>query len=195
MVTVIEGGTLGKPRGSLDDLKGCKREVARVYRSAANGRISWADATKAVYTLTALANFIIAADLEGQLGTANNRPAAVQQQLLRARQDKDDIDARLKLQAPADQLPWLTEAQLWSRTTRAAALRSEIGMLDQELLSMPMRINLLEAQRDQASRTVKRIAARVKILEELSSRQGNVEAEQAREEAAEALSDAVGKHD
>jgi len=134
------------------------------------------------------------ADLEAQLETGGNRPVEVQNQLTQARQDKDDIEAKLKSEAPADQLPWLTEARLWSRTTRAAALRSEIGMLDQELLSMPMRTNLLEAQRDQAGRTVKRVAARVKMLEELSSRQGHIEAEQAREEAAEAVSDAAGKH-
>ncbi|HBE93801.1 MAG TPA: mechanosensitive ion channel protein MscS, partial [Gammaproteobacteria bacterium] len=134
------------------------------------------------------------ADLEAQLETGSNRPVEVQKQLTQAKQDKDDIEAKLKLEAPADQLPWLTEARLWSRTTRVAALRSEIGMLDQELLSMPMRINLLEAQRDEAARTVKRVAARVKMLEELSSHQGRVEAEQAREEAAAAVSDAAGKH-
>jgi potassium efflux system protein len=134
------------------------------------------------------------ADLEGQLETGNNRPVVVQKRLQQAKQDKDDIEAQLRLEAPAEQLPWLTEAGQWSRTTRAAELRSEVGMLDQELLSMPMRINLLEAQRDQATRTVKRVAARVKILEELSSRQGHIEAEQAREEAAAAVTDAAGKH-
>lgn len=69
MVEVVVGGILGKPR-SLDTLKDCKRETARVYRSAATGRITWADATKAIYSLTALANFIIAADLELQLHEA-----------------------------------------------------------------------------------------------------------------------------
>ncbi len=133
------------------------------------------------------------ADLETLLETGKNRPAAVQKQLLQARQDKDDVDAKLKLQAPADQLPWLTDARLWSLTTRAAALRSELGMLDQELLSTPMRVNLFEAQRDQASRTVKRVAARVKMLEDLSSRQGHVEAERARKEATAAVSEAAGK--
>ena len=134
------------------------------------------------------------ADLEAQLETANNRPVVVQKQLQQATQEKDDIEARLKLEAPADQLPWLTEARRWSRATRLAALRSETGMLDQELLSMPMRVNLLEAQRDQATRTVKRVATRVKMLEALSSHQGRVEAEQAREEAVAAVSEAAGKH-
>jgi potassium efflux system protein len=134
------------------------------------------------------------ADLEAQLETGNSRPLVVQKQLQQAKQEKEDVEAQLKLVAPADQLPGLTEARRWSLTTRAVALRSEIGMLDQELLSMPMRINLLEAQRDQAARTVRRVAARVKILEELSSRQGHVEAEQAREAAAEAVSEAAGKH-
>ena len=134
------------------------------------------------------------ADLEGQLTTGKNRPVVVQKQLQQARGDMEDIEAKLKLEAPADQLPWLTEARRWSRTIRAVALRGEIGMLDQELLSMPMRIDLLEAQRDQAARSVKRVALRVKMLEQLSSQQGHVEAEQAREEAAAAVSDAAGKH-
>ena len=134
------------------------------------------------------------ADLEGQLTTGKNRPVVVQKLLLQARGEMEDIEAKLKLEAPADQLPWLTEARRWSRTTRAIALRGEIGMLDQELLSMPMRIDLLEAQRDQAARSVRRVALRVKMLEQLSSQQGHVEAEQAREEAAAAVSDAAGKH-
>jgi potassium-dependent mechanosensitive channel len=134
------------------------------------------------------------ADLEGQLDTVNSRPVTVQQQLEQAKQAKDDVEAKLELATPADQLPWLTDAYLWSRTTREAALRSEIDMLDQELLSMPMRVQLLEVQRDQTARAVKRVAARVKILEELSTHQGHVEAEQARKEAVAAVSESAGKH-
>ena len=70
------------------------------------------------------------ADLEGQLTTGKNRPVVVQKLLLQARGEMEDIEAKLKLEAPADQLPWLTEARRWSRTTRAIALRGEIGMLD-----------------------------------------------------------------
>jgi len=133
-------------------------------------------------------------DLQGQIENSSSRPQVVQQQLLQARQDKEALEAELSLQDPAISSSTTGQASRWSLTTRIAALRSEINMLDQELLSMPMRIGLLEAQRDRAARSVKRVATRVKMLEELSSRQGRVEAEQAREEAAAAVSDAAGKH-
>ena len=133
-------------------------------------------------------------DLQGQMETSNSRPALVQQQLLQAKQDKESLEAELNLQDPASQSSGAGQAAYWSLTTRIAALRSKIGMLDQELLSMPMRVDLLEAQRDRSARSVKRVAMRVKMLEELSSRQGHIEAQQAREEAAAAVSDAAGKH-
>ena len=93
-----------------------------------------------------------------------------------------------------DELPWATEARQWAQTTRVAALRSKIVMLDQELLSMPMRIALLEAQRDRSLYTVERVAVRVKRLAALASRQLGTEAEQAGAAARQAVSDAAGKH-
>ena len=89
-------------------------------------------------------------DLEAQLRAGNTRSASIQKQLLAAEQSKEELETQLKLPPPAGELPWLTEARLWSQKTGIAARRSEIAMLDQELLSMPMRVDLLEAQRDQA---------------------------------------------
>ena len=77
-------------------------------------------------------------DLQGQLETSNSRPAVVQQQLLQAKQDRESLEAELKLQDPASQSSGAGQASYWSLTTRIVALRSEIVMLDQELLSMPM---------------------------------------------------------
>jgi potassium efflux system protein len=134
------------------------------------------------------------ADLESRLESAKARPAAVQQQLAAAKRQREDLDSELKLPVPAEELPWVTEARRWSQTTRIAALRSEIAMFDQELLSMPMRLELLEAQRDQTQHTVERIAKRVSLLEVMASRQGRAEAEQAETEARAAVYDAAGKH-
>jgi potassium efflux system protein len=134
------------------------------------------------------------ADLETRLEAGNARPGIVQKQLLDTEQSMEELESKLKLPAPADELPWLTEARRWSQSTRVAALRSEVVMLDQELLSMPMRIELLEAQRDETARTVKRITARVGMLEKLSSRQGSEEAELAAAEARVAVYEAAGKH-
>ena len=133
-------------------------------------------------------------DLESRLNASNTRPASIQKQLLAAGQDKEQLESQLKLPAPVDELPWLTEARRWSQTTGIAARRSEIAKLDQELLSMPMTVALLEAQRDEAAHTAERIAVRVAMLEKLSTRQGSVEAEQAKADAESAVYDAAEKH-
>ena len=133
-------------------------------------------------------------DLQAQLDTSNSRPFVVQQQLLQAKQDKEGLEENFKQQETAAKTSDAGEVNRWFLTTRITALRSEISMLDQELLSMPMRVELLEAQRDRAARSVKRIAMRVRMLEQLSSDQGHVEAQQARQEATAAVYEAAGKH-
>jgi len=133
-------------------------------------------------------------DFQTRLESAKARPTAIQQQLLTANQDKDDLESQLKLPPAEGELPWLTEARRWAQTTRVAALRSEIAMLDHGLLSLPMRVELLEAERDQAAHNVDRITARVTILNELSTQKGSAEAEQAEAAAEAAVSDAAGKH-
>jgi potassium efflux system protein len=133
-------------------------------------------------------------DLQAQLDTSNSRPFVVQQQLLQAKQDKEVLEEKFKQQETAATASAAGDVNRWFLTTRIAALRSEISMLDQELLSMPMRVELLEAQRDRAARSVKRVAMRVRMLEQLSSDQGHVEAQQARQEATAAVYESAGKH-
>ncbi len=133
-------------------------------------------------------------DLQAQLDISNSRPFVVQQQLLQAKQDKEVLEEKFKQQETAGKASAAGDVNRWLLTTRIAALRSEISMLDQELLSMPMRVGLLEAQRDRTARTVKRVASRVRILEQLSSDQGHVEAQQARQEATAAVYESAGKH-
>ena len=134
------------------------------------------------------------ADLESRLESAKARPPLIQEQLRKAELNKEEIESRLNLPAAEGELPWVTEARRWAQTTRVAALRSKIAMLDQELLSMPMRIELLEAQREQTLSTIERINVRVKLLEALASQKGRAEAEQAEAEARAAVSSAAGKH-
>ena len=74
------------------------------------------------------------------------------------------------------------------------ALSNEIRMLDQELLSQPMRIDLLKAERDTAERSLERIKARIKLLEELVAQKRRTDAEQAKQDAEIAQAEMVGKH-
>ncbi|MGW8369513.1 MAG: mechanosensitive ion channel domain-containing protein, partial [Gammaproteobacteria bacterium] len=73
---------------------------------------------------------------------------------------------------------------------QAAAVSAEIKALDQELLSQPMRIQLLQAQRDRSARSLKRLDTRVELLEEALAKRRSSEAEKAVAEA-ETASDAA----
>ena len=66
-------------------------------------------------------------------------------------------------------------------------------MLDQELLSLGPRLDLLQAQRDQTARSVSNIKVRVNLLQELVNERRLAEAEQAQAKAHEAEKEAAGK--
>ncbi|MEA3244065.1 MAG: hypothetical protein U9Q19_11620 [Pseudomonadota bacterium] len=133
-------------------------------------------------------------ELEKQLAMETDRPAAIRQRLSEARQSQNQIDSQLKQSTPAGELPLLTEARQWSLTAQARALSTELKMLDQELLSQPMRIELMQAQRDRTERSFNRIASRLSMIEELLGQQRRKEAEQAKREAEVAKTEMVGKH-
>jgi len=134
------------------------------------------------------------ADVIAQLESSRERPTAIPTQLADAKQARQDIESQQKTPAPKDELAWITEARRWSQDTRSEALRSEINMLDQELLTLPFRVDLLEAQRDQLARSVARATARIELLEDLSSQQRRAEADAAEAAAQTAVDEATGKH-
>ena len=90
------------------------------------------------------------ADFAKRLDDEANRPAQVRQRLAEAKTERDEVPTQLKPPAPADAGPEQTEARRWELETRYEALSAEIKMLDQELLSQPARVELLEAKRDKA---------------------------------------------
>jgi len=134
------------------------------------------------------------ADMEAQLEASKARPSAVQQLLAEAKRQRKDLESRLTAPVPAGELPWVSEARRWAQTTGVAALRSEIVKLDQELLSLPMRSELLEAQLEETHYAAQRIADRVRRLELMASQQSRAEAELAEAAARAAVFDAAGKH-
>ncbi len=134
------------------------------------------------------------ADLNEQLKAQADRPTAARQRLTEANERKEALTDELKQPAPEGELPALTEAMRWSLETEGLALRSEIKMLDQELLSQPMRIDLLKAQRDKVTRSVENVGELVQLLEDLLNQRRRAEAEKADAEAEEAQREAAGKH-
>jgi len=134
------------------------------------------------------------ADVEDQLSREADRPNQIRKRLVEIKTQRADLESALKLPAAPNELPWLSEARRWAREAQIASLRSEARMLDQELLSQPVRVRLLEAQSDREMRSIKRISTRISMLEEMGNRQGRAEAEQAEAQAMAAVYDAAGKH-
>jgi potassium efflux system protein len=137
------------------------------------------------------ANF---AGLEQQLAAEANRPRIVRQRLLDASRLTERLAGELKLPPPPDQSTLLTEARRWVLSTQAAAANAEIRMLDQELISQSMRIELLQAQRDRAARSLGRIEARVVLLEKLLAGQRRSETAQVIADSDLASFGAVANH-
>jgi potassium efflux system protein len=134
------------------------------------------------------------AGLDEQLAVEAERPGVVRQRLTEAKQRQEELADGLKLPPPAGELPALTLAKRWASETHGLALSNEIDTLDQELLSQPMRVELLRAQRDRTARSVERLGELVQRLEDLLNERRRVEAEQAQAEAQTAQQEAAGKH-
>jgi len=133
-------------------------------------------------------------ELKKQLTDETDRPNTARQRLTEAKKAQETIGAEMKKPAPAGELPLLSEARRWSQQSQMMALSNEIRMLDQELLSQPMRIDLLKAERDTAERSLERIKARIKLLEELVAQKRRTDAERAKQDAEIAQAEMVGKH-
>lgn len=126
------------------------------------------------------------ADIERQLAYQENRPTAIRQALAAAQEQQRAIAAALQSTPAADEPEMLTEARRWSLETRYIALSTLIQALDQELLSLPMKWDLLAAARDERAAKADRIGQRVRDLKALNN-VWRVEQAQQAERAAERM--------
>ncbi|HHJ18136.1 MAG TPA: mechanosensitive ion channel [Gammaproteobacteria bacterium] len=121
-------------------------------------------------------------ELEQYQNDQSERPNAVRQRLTEVRQLLGKLNDDIEKPAPENELPELIEARRWNLATQRKALRAEAKMLDQELLSEPMRTDLLKAQIENTTRRNKRALERVARLQELLTERRRAEVEQAQAE-------------
>jgi potassium efflux system protein len=133
-------------------------------------------------------------DLEQQLALAAARPKAIRQRLIEARRNQENITAQLLQPVSEDKQPLLVEATRWMLQTRQLALRTEFGMLDQELLSLPMHIDLLEAGQSRNAFAVEQLEKRVDSVQKIVNQQRQLEAEKAKEAAEKTQRELEEKH-
>ena len=134
------------------------------------------------------------ADIQKGLADAETRPAAIRQRLTEARRQMDDLAEARKAAPATGELPVATEARRWAAEAQSAALSAEVRMLEEELVSQPMRVELLKAQSDQAARQAEALRTGLLAFEEQVSDRRRAEAEAAKVEAKAAERAAVGRH-
>ena len=141
--------------------------------------------------LKAKANFTAfeakVATLTRQLATQTERPLKASQRLAEVKKSEEELLAALKVPSPADEGPQVTEARRWMQQTQLQALHSETKMLNQELVSMPVQLELANAQREEAVRHLERASSLLQRLEAKVNQRRQAEAARSMEQAEEAM--------
>lgn len=122
-------------------------------------------------------------EIERQLNFQQKRPIIIRQQLVEARQQQQQVTVEIQSSAKGAGNQTMKDAQRWVLETQYAALSNRISMLDQEMLSNPVQMDLLVAKRDQADAAIKKIRYRVSDLSGVINTRRQSEALEARASA------------
>ena len=101
-----------------------------------------------------------------QIGRLRERPAGIQQRMAAATQEIRGIQAELGSEALLGSAA-ADDPQVMALRARSLALSAELGMLEQELLTLPARLALLETRRDEALMSAEHGRQRVQALQAL----------------------------
>jgi len=114
------------------------------------------------------------------------RPAKVNQRLAELKPSEEALLVSLK--GPSLEVsPQVAEARQWMQQTQMQALRSETKMLNQELVSMPVLLDLVSARLDESVHQLEKARSRSQRLESKVNQQRQIDAAQTMQEAEETL--------
>jgi potassium efflux system protein len=133
-------------------------------------------------------------EIEKELETVPQQPAAARKRIAEARAELEKLEADLALPPVEGEPPLLTDARRDAIEARREALRAELPMLDQQLLSHTARLDLLRAREEKASIDLRQLTAAARQLEDALNQRRQKQAERARAEAEEAERRARDKH-
>lgn len=133
-------------------------------------------------------------DIEHRLQTETEAPATIRQRIQKAKQLQDDIYTELKQPLAIDKSSAVSQARQWMLESQLQLIRSEIKSLNQELLSRPVRIQQMEAEKEKLAVNIKWTSERINALERETTQKHHVEVDQARKQAETILLETDGKH-
>ena len=177
---LIDGRDRNPPKNTVDvDMSSPLRQIEQLLQTE-KANFAAAEATLA------------AADR--QLEVEMRRPVLIQQRLIESQKQLQDVDRQLKLPPSDDEGPITTEAMQWVLETHYQALSTEIKMLDQELLTQPVLLDLLKIKRDIAAEGIGGNNLLINHLEDLVTEKREEDAGLAKIQAATIRREAEGKH-
>jgi potassium-dependent mechanosensitive channel len=130
--------------------------------------------------------------LDRQLAYQENRPAAIRQRLAAAQEEQEAIAAALQAELADATGSTLVQARRWGLETRYIALSNEIQALDQELIGLPMRLDLIAARRAEEAAENDRNQRRVEALQTLVTARREAETNRLKADAERLLQASAG---
>jgi len=121
-----------------------------------------------------------------RLGRAKERPARIHEELPKAKQRLDEVNAELKKTAAVEAADVVVETGRLALLAEQNKLKAEINFLEQQLVTSDTLLALLTAENDLAAREVGRREAATKAWLDLGQQRRQAYASQAREETAAA---------
>ena len=132
--------------------------------------------------------------MDSSLETEAQRPALARERIDTARTQIDETGTQLDAALAVSENPLVAEARRSWAELRTAALGAEIGMLEQELLSQRVRLDLLNARRAATALSVLHAGLRVDYLTEVVTGRRRTDAEEALDQAVAVLGDPTITH-
>lgn len=136
-----------------------------------------------------------AADISEQRDQESGRSGEIRQRLSELGAVESELKASLRVGREGAEPGSVEETRAWLASAQYAANRAEKARLDEELLSQPMRLELLAAQGDKLIQDISFLEATLSLQEERASELRQGEAEEVLAAAEVARADALGKHE
>ena len=122
-----------------------------------------------------------------QVTIQGERPIKAGQRLAEIKKAEEALLVALKAPAPQNENPQVAEARHWVQQTQLQAFASETKMLNQELVSMPVVVELTNAQREEALNSLERTRSLVQRLEAKVNQKRQAEAAKSVDQTEEAM--------
>jgi len=134
------------------------------------------------------------ADLSAGIDGMPGRAVEIRKRLTELAGQRAEMDSHLSLMNSATEAGTEDEARLWLAQAQVASIMAEKASLNEELLSQPLRLDLLKAQRDQTSDLVGTLERRLRSLQERAAELRQAEASKAQADAQMTAAGSQGKH-